>query len=168
MRCAGSSRTTERSEPRLLHFQHKPVRCQATAAGTGHSSPSGRDRTIPLFRKPHSTEAFVPIGNWDTITQCCPAGSVQSGLEVKAAHAVCQRGQMATQGNGISGMSWGRGSGLSSELWWEASKASCRHSSLESLKGGYAVSLERWLGCSCLPRRSWSLPTEISGMCPPR
>lgn len=159
-----------------LQQDHREERTQVTplpAQAGEMPSDSSRDRsflafrTIPLFRKPHSTEAFVPIGNWDTITQCCPAGSVQSGLEVKAAHAVCQRGQMATQGNGISGMSWGRGSGLSSELWWEASKASCRHSSLESLKGGYAVSLERWLGCSCLPR-SWSLPTEISGMCPPR
>lgn len=38
-------------------------------------------------------------------------------------------------------MSWGRGRGLSSELWWAAIKASCGHSSLESLKGGYGCQL---------------------------
>lgn len=129
-RSAGSSRTAERGDPSYSVSGTTGEKPSETAAGTSHSSPSGRDRTIRLFQMASLHRSICPHRKLGHNYAVLSGWVSQSGLKVKAAHAVPQRGQMATQGNGASGISWGRGKwptegsadeqGFSSELGWEA------------------------------------------------
>lgn len=74
---------------------------------TSRSPPPGKDRTIPLQTASLHKGISPQETTWDTIKQYGVAESVESGLKENAAHAVAQRGQMATQGNAVFGISWG-------------------------------------------------------------